>query len=454
MNAFCRAVIAASVIASLSGCGLTEVSRENELYQAQLRREDAGKYAKCKLEGEKLGTDARAVRVADCFSLVHTPAPVRIGDSVTPYPRLTALDHVDRFALMAMFSKMVYHRFKEVRERNHPSTCTNNIDKHPLTTMYKVQTENNDPNTQLGERKGYWKVWDDGASGCSALGGMYFETYVFYPACVECKDRKFTEAAIVFRGTENYESQRQRDWTDNFAAAFGHDSDQDKNARDQLDGLTAKLKALGAPGVHIVAAGHSLGGGLAQTAAYYSPDVQEAYAFNTSPVTGWTAIHAGARLHPRQIQNDPTIFRVSQRGEALFYLRRVTTAVDMDRFGRSDFVFDFHNVAPPLVESDAGLREKVSRAVADHDIGLLACQMAARVALRHEGDSEAAFHYTGAMAKHALLRRDASPDWPAGLESMCTPAAMDIIAHNFCPTGGALADVCEQAALRVTGQIK
>ena len=280
---------------------------------------------------------------------------------------------------------------------------------------------------------------------------MYFETYVYYPeSCMDCSKQKFTMAAIVFRGTENYEGQRRQDWTDNLAAAFGFDPSQFQSAKAELDGVIGQLVQRGAPGVRIVSAGHSLGGGLAQMAAYYSPEIGEAYAFNSSPVTGWTSIYAGAHATHRAIQNDPKIFRVSQRGEVLHYLRRVSTAVNTERFGRSDFEFDFHNAAPGLAHSQAGWRNEIGTSVSDHDIGLLACQMAARVALRYDGTNEAAFHYTGAMALHALLRRDAPDISAAGRETICTPSAMDIVARNFCPTDGVLAQVCSQAAIRAT----
>lgn len=76
--------------------------------------------------------------------------------------------------------------------------------------------------------------------------------------------------------------------------------------------------------VSITAAGHSLGGGLAQEFAYslplhpQVPRVSYVCAFNPSPVTGWYGVDKDVRIHnARGLMID----RVFEHGEILAYLR-------------------------------------------------------------------------------------------------------------------------------------
>jgi|GEM_PF-1196171 len=70
--------------------------------------------------------------------------------------------------------------------------------------------------------------------------------------------------------------------------------------------------------VRWVAVGHSLGGGLAQHAAYSHPAVTDVYAFNSSPVTAFSSVAEPSRTQNRQ---QKFIARVFEHGEFLAYVR-------------------------------------------------------------------------------------------------------------------------------------
>ncbi|NKB64906.1 MAG: hypothetical protein GKR95_23260 [Gammaproteobacteria bacterium] len=70
--------------------------------------------------------------------------------------------------------------------------------------------------------------------------------------------------------------------------------------------------------VKFVAAGHSLGGGLAQQLAYASKNIKTVYALNSTPVTGFYDV-------PRETREKNVkgmrVYRIHERGEILGYLR-------------------------------------------------------------------------------------------------------------------------------------
>ncbi len=70
----------------------------------------------------------------------------------------------------------------------------------------------------------------------------------------------------------------------------------------------------------IVTTGHSLGGGLAQQAAYACDKIKLVVAFDPSPVTGFYDIPRGERdLNKRGIK----VFRIYEKGEILAYFRNI-----------------------------------------------------------------------------------------------------------------------------------
>jgi len=70
--------------------------------------------------------------------------------------------------------------------------------------------------------------------------------------------------------------------------------------------------------VDCVTTGHSLGGGLAQHAAYSHTRIKSVYAFNSSPVTGYWSVDKSARRINRE---NTYIARIFEHGEFLAYLR-------------------------------------------------------------------------------------------------------------------------------------
>jgi hypothetical protein len=67
-----------------------------------------------------------------------------------------------------------------------------------------------------------------------------------------------------------------------------------------------------------VGIGHSLGGGLAQQAAYASPEIQSVFAFNSSPVTGFFTTEKKWR---QQNSKHLTIYRIEEEGDILSFIR-------------------------------------------------------------------------------------------------------------------------------------
>lgn len=98
-----------------------------------------------------------------------------------------------------------------------------------------------------------------------------------------------------------------------------------------LDPATSQLKRHDGQPIRIVTTGHSLGAGLAHyfaytfrrpSVAYAGPVVNEVFAFNPSPVTGWFAAPEADRTAS---VSGLKITRVFEHGEVLAYLRLMTS---------------------------------------------------------------------------------------------------------------------------------
>ena len=100
--------------------------------------------------------------------------------------------------------------------------------------------------------------------------------------------------------------------------------------RYEIDVGCPELKSADGEVVKIVTSGHSLGGGLAQYFAYAfpqpyasgGPKVSEVFAFDPSPVTGWSVVPRGMRTYNA---HNLRINRIFEHGEILAYLRLVTS---------------------------------------------------------------------------------------------------------------------------------
>jgi hypothetical protein len=130
------------------------------------------------------------------------------------------------------------------------------------------------------------------------------------------------EAVIAFRGTVGGD---KGDWESNFhwiLRAFPI-YDQYDQVRDHISDFVARIErdSCYRKGVtEIIAVGHSLGGGLAQLAAYSDRDIRRVYAFDPSMVTGFYSVDPPNR--DRNVQG-LEIERVYELGEVLAYGRLI-----------------------------------------------------------------------------------------------------------------------------------
>lgn len=127
-------------------------------------------------------------------------------------------------------------------------------------------------------------------------------------------------AALIFRGTR---FTKFADWFSNlrwFTKFIPRVWDQYKQTHALVPDVISALRSKFGNELKIVAAGHSLGGGLAQHAGYSSPHISSVYAFNPSPVTGFYSISKNIR---EKSAEHLRILRIYEHGEILAYLRLI-----------------------------------------------------------------------------------------------------------------------------------
>lgn len=126
--------------------------------------------------------------------------------------------------------------------------------------------------------------------GCSPVGGLEFHVW---RRMVRGQCRA---VVIAFRGSD---SKDLGDWQSNFRWLYrlAPKFDQYAQVRTHIGEVIARVKKSGCNGPTIVfaAVGHSLGGGLAQQAAYANGTIRYVYAFDPSPVTGFFDVSAIVR---------------------------------------------------------------------------------------------------------------------------------------------------------------
>lgn len=176
-----------------------------------------------------------------------------------------------------------------------------------------------------------WKMWENFPSAElikeANREGMVMEVWE--------KESSPPIIAVVFRGTE---FTSWRDWESNLRWFRGLGrfipffEDQYTLVSKKVGReFIARLAQMGSnrKEVRIVATGHSLGGGLAQHFAYSLPPVEagdgapvhrvaKVYAFDPSPVTGWSSVDREVRTtNARGLETD----RIFEHGEVLAYIR-------------------------------------------------------------------------------------------------------------------------------------
>jgi Alpha/beta hydrolase family len=130
------------------------------------------------------------------------------------------------------------------------------------------------------------------------------------------------EAVIAFRGTVGGD---KGDWESNFhwiLRAFPI-YDQYDQVRDHVRDFIGRLerdKCYRAGRTEVIAVGHSLGGGLAQLAAYSDSRIRRVYAFDPSMVTGYYSVDPPNR--DRNVQG-LRMERIYEFGEVLAYGRLI-----------------------------------------------------------------------------------------------------------------------------------
>ena len=427
---------------NLTGCGTLPAYEAAQEYRDWQSKQVAQQLSDCLKEGERLSKtgEGGSVKPHDCFlTLVDSsarrldtagrvpgsPSPnepeVDKPASIESFPAFalhgtrTAEEVVSQVAWMAMLSKLVYRRHFDESIRNTPERACD-FAGHPLLRLNAALNGDgmaNSPSGTVapGRQLGRWEHWtkpgvDGRPVGCLSEGGLFYETFAYRAGPAESNPGAITHAVIVFRGTEDYGNQILPDWATSLGPAMNRTPAQFEAIKRELKGLVEKLSGEGPGGTapKIYSAGHSLGGGLAQFAAYLDKKVTAAYAFNTSPVTGWTWLQQLKMADPTaDFVQDPQVIRVSQDDEALSPVRIITNAANttVRRSGRTDVIFDFPSSRALVAEAKP--RWSFLAGAELHSITLLACNLAARVAKYPTGG---AFAFRPEMAALAISEKD------------------------------------------------
>lgn len=165
--------------------------------------------------------------------------------------------------------------------------------------------------------------------------------------------------ALIFRGTYGI-----NDWCSNLhwftkfvPFTFDHYDVVRSISGQIVDSIDTYAKKSGEK-VKIIAAGHSLGGGLAHHAAFSADRISTVYAFDSSSVTGFYDIQKSAR---NKRVKDMRIYRIHERGEILAYLRRFMKTI-----------WPVASRNPQIVEIRYHFQENRIKLISLHNMGALA----------------------------------------------------------------------------------
>jgi hypothetical protein len=166
------------------------------------------------------------------------------------------------------------------------------------------------------------------------------------------------EVALVFRGTDG-----SGDFWSNFrwvTRFLSRGWDQYDLARTIGPAIESHVRErFSGKALKIATGGHSLGGGLAQQAAYAAAGIKTVYAFDSSSVTGFYSIEKAVRDASKQGMR---IYRLHERGEILAYLRLIMSVI-----------YPVTERDPHIVEVTYNFNR--GSAVGQHSIQKLACAL-------------------------------------------------------------------------------
>ena len=225
---------------------------------------------------------------------------------------------------MAMLSAIVYSGAK---------TTSHRPDYRQDTARYAVERR------ELAQRG--WRPFACAEApatppGKYPLGGLVYDVWVL------ARPGARPLAVLVFRGTNYLEFA---DWVANTRPVTNWPGlwDQYEQARALTPAVVARLDAAYGGRARIMAAGHSLGGGLAQHAGYTCPRIEKVFAFNSSPLTGYFDVAKKEQLlHGSRRRT----FLVYESYEVLALFRLVPAY--LDRFRNVDIVAVRYNFSTGL----------------------------------------------------------------------------------------------------------
>ncbi len=295
----------------------------------------------------------------------------------------------DRFGLMALFAYVSYRK-DLLKTGNLTSACD--------WTKPAAEPDNYGMPKSDAQKEGRWLRWKGKHSCVNDESGLFYETYVYK----KNETAEIQEAVISFRGTED----SLDDWITNVSPTFGIQPEQYFLASEKLPDLIKALKKNNKK-VKIYAAGHSLGGGLAQQAGYQFKDILEVFTFNTSPVTNWTYL----RFRGKVQKEYPTVYRIYHGGEILEKLRFFTTSFTSTSYRRYDLGIQFHP----------------RKIIKGHSMKILVCGFAAIIASDGDNPHDAAHHYGRKYVRDKILEDPNTQDKDLANPKICGSDSIEMV---------------------------
>jgi hypothetical protein len=241
---------------------------------------------------------ALGIALAGCASQASTDVRVSIGaDAASDFK---ATDYAALYAPYAMMATAAYTEPADFNRSNCPDPARLALPSADGDADYRASVRG-----WIAQLHGRGWQCDFGVYGslpcppraggsreCTPVGGLQFHVWR------RMQGGSCREAVIAFRGTDKND---RGDWASNFRFLYRMMPKFDQYAQVQvhIKQIVARIKKNGCAGkgIEFATAGHSLGGGLAQQAAYAddSQSIRYVYAFDPSPVTGFFDLSAMLR---------------------------------------------------------------------------------------------------------------------------------------------------------------